>query len=82
MYVPVQRPRPGGPYRHCMRNQETGTRISPDHDSAPDNDRAQPGDVLGIERDGEITHLGETREDEDERREEAEEEIRDERETS
>ena len=31
-------------------------------------DRAQPGDVLGIERDGERTHLGEDREDEDERR--------------
>jgi hypothetical protein len=37
--------------------------------------RAQPGDVLGIEQDGERTHLGETREDEDERREEAEEEA-------
>jgi hypothetical protein len=35
-------------------------------------DRAQPGDVLGIEEDGETTHLGETREDEDERREDAE----------
>lgn len=34
--------------------------------------RAQPGDVLGIEQDGERTHLGETREDEDERREDAE----------
>lgn len=38
--------------------------------------RAQPGDVLGIEQDGETTHLGETREDEDERREEAEDEVR------
>ena len=37
--------------------------------------RAQPGDVLGIEQDGERTHLGETREDEDERREDAEEEV-------
>lgn len=35
--------------------------------------RAQPGDVLGIEQDGERTHLGEDREDEDERREDAEE---------
>ena len=35
------------------------------------DDRAQPGDVLGIERDGERTHLGETAEDEDERREDA-----------
>ena len=37
------------------------------------DDRAQPGDVLGIERDGETTELGDTREDEDQRREEAEE---------
>jgi hypothetical protein len=36
------------------------------------DDRAQPGDVLGIERDGETTELGDTREDEDERREDAE----------
>lgn len=35
--------------------------------------RAQPGDVLGIEQDGERTHLGDTREDEDERRDDAEE---------
>jgi hypothetical protein len=35
------------------------------------DDRAQPGDVLGIERDGERTHLGETAEEEDERREDA-----------
>jgi hypothetical protein len=44
-------------------------------------DRAQPGDVLGIERDGERTHLGETREDEDARREDAEDELREERKT-
>lgn len=36
------------------------------------DDRAQPGDVLGIERGGERTHLGETREDEDDRRRDAE----------
>jgi hypothetical protein len=36
------------------------------------DDRAQPGDVLGIERDGEQTHIGETAEDEDERRRDAE----------
>ena len=39
--------------------------------------RAQPGDVLGIEQDGERTHLAETREDEDERREDAEEAVAD-----
>lgn len=39
--------------------------------------RAQPGDVLGIERDGERTHVGETREDEDKRRDDAEEAVED-----
>ena len=45
--------------------------------SNPADDRAKPGDVLGIERDGETTALGDTREDEDERREDAEEDARD-----
>ena len=50
------------------------------NDSRPDPDleRAQPGDVLGIERDGETTHLGETEEDEDRRREAALEDAADE----
>jgi hypothetical protein len=42
----------------------------------PDVDRAQPGDVLGIERGGETTSLGETDEDEDRRRRTAEKEYR------
>lgn len=33
-----------------------------------DTERAQPGDVLGIERDGETTELGDTAESEDDRR--------------
>ena len=37
----------------------------------PDDERAQPGDVLGIERGGETTGLGDTDEDEDRRRREA-----------
>ena len=37
----------------------------------PDQERAQPGDVLGIERGGETTSLGETEEDEDRRRRKA-----------
>ena len=37
----------------------------------PDVERAQPGDVLGIERGGETTNLGETEEDEDRRRRKA-----------
>jgi hypothetical protein len=41
----------------------------------PDTERAQPGDVLGIERGGETTSLGDTEEGEDRRRREAEEEA-------
>ncbi len=37
----------------------------------PDQERAQPGDVLGIERGGETTSLGDTEEDEDRRRRDA-----------
>ena len=40
------------------------------HDVSPhDGGRAQPGDVLGIETGGEETHIGETSEDENKRRE-------------
>jgi hypothetical protein len=42
----------------------------------PEVDRAQPGDVLGIERGGETTELGDTAEDEDKRRHKAEEAAR------
>jgi hypothetical protein len=41
----------------------------------PDLERAQPGDVLGIERAGETTGLGDTDEDEDRRRRAALEET-------
>jgi hypothetical protein len=41
----------------------------------PEVERAQPGDVLGIERGGETTTLGDTAEHEDHRREEAVEEA-------
>lgn len=42
------------------------------HDTSPHFDgRAQPGDVIGIETGGEETHIGDTREDENERREKA-----------
>jgi hypothetical protein len=40
-------------------------------------ERAQPGDILGIESAGETTSLGDTAEDEDKRRERAEKDIRD-----
>jgi len=42
----------------------------------PDQVRAQPGDVLGIESSGEVTHIGDTAEDEDERRRAAEKATR------
>jgi hypothetical protein len=41
----------------------------------PIDERAQPGDVLGIEHDGETTQLGDTAEDEDERLRDAEEDA-------
>jgi hypothetical protein len=41
----------------------------------PNKERAQPGDVLGIERGGETTSLGDTEESEDERRRDAEKEA-------
>ena len=41
----------------------------------PDRERAQPGDVLGIERGGETTSLGDTEEDEDRRRRDSEKEA-------
>ena len=44
--------------------------------TAPTN-RAQPGDVLGIETGGETTGLGDTADEEDQRREDAEEAVRD-----
>jgi hypothetical protein len=47
------------------------------HDTSPHFDgRAQPGDVIGIETGGEETHIGDTREDENQRREKAVEEDR------
>jgi len=56
-------------------------KVTPDAWKTPANprsvERAQPGDVLGIERDGETTELGDTAEEEDERRREAEEAVRD-----
>ena len=42
----------------------------------PANERAQPGDVIGIETGGERTSIGDTAEDEDRRREQAEKDMR------
>lgn len=43
---------------------------------ADPNERAQPGDVIGIETGGETTGIGDTAEDEDRRRERADNEMR------
>jgi hypothetical protein len=45
-------------------------------DARAASERAQPGDILGIESAGETTSLGDTAEDEDRRRERAEEDFR------
>jgi hypothetical protein len=58
--------------------RETGT-SSTENWPDPRTERAQPGDVLGIERGGETTRLGETAEDEDKRRERAEQDLRESR---
>ena len=49
--------------------------VDPDRDELVTDplDRAQPGDVLGIEHDGETTSLGDTARDERERLEDEEE---------
>lgn len=51
-----------------------------DYANARPGVRAQPGDVLGIESGGETTSVGDTSEDEDERREDAEKAVRETRE--
>ena len=53
-------------------------RATDDGGRAPSyGERAQPGDILGIESGGETTGLGDTSDDEDRRRERAERDIRD-----
>ncbi len=52
------------------RASRGGVDPSPHHDG-----RAQPGDVLGLETGGERTHVGETAEDEDDRRRDAEQDA-------
>ena len=54
----------------------TADEVRRDDLRAPDyGERAQPGDILGIESAGETTNLGDTAEDEDTRRERAERDI-------
>jgi sporulation protein YlmC with PRC-barrel domain len=61
----------GGYQREQMRASETAGDTSP-HLAG----RAQPGDVLGVETGGERTYVGETSEDENKRRRDAEEAAR------
>jgi hypothetical protein len=59
---PIERPVSSSSEREAIRA----------HDPSPHFDgRAQPGDIIGVETEGEQTHLGETGEDENERREDA-----------
>ena len=59
------------------RDVEDTGRIADDEGRAPRyGERAQPGDILGIESSGETTGLGDTAVDEDKRRERAERDIR------
>ncbi len=61
-----------------MPNKETDP-TSSSNSTASGSDRAQPGDVLGLDQDGKRTHLGDDAEDEDEELEDAEDEISEER---
>jgi hypothetical protein len=61
-----------------MPNRTPNLNINPDPRQT--SDRAQPGDVLGVENEGKRTHLGDTAEDEDEELEDTEEEIAEQRE--
>ena len=60
-----------------MPNRKPTSTSNPDPRSSS-SDRAQPGDVLGVETDGKRTHLGDDAEDENEELEDAEEEVLDE----
>jgi hypothetical protein len=56
------------------RATDRGQAVAREADPSPHLDgRAQPGDVIGVETGGEQTHIGETAEDENKRRREAEE---------
>jgi hypothetical protein len=59
------------------RQQSTEDMRAVANDVSPHQDgRAQPGDVLGVETGGERTHIGETTEDENKRRQDAEKSTR------
>jgi hypothetical protein len=69
-------PRPVESYESPAREREAREELIA-HDPSPHFDgRAQPGDVIGVETEGEQTHLGETGDDENKRRENAEKKSR------
>jgi hypothetical protein len=83
---PLTRPATG-PLEGALGERVVARDRSPDLDATlndrplePVSDRAQPGDVLGIEHEGETTKLGDTAGDEDERRREDEKESPNDRE--
>jgi hypothetical protein len=59
-----------------MPNRKMNPTSEPTPRETP-RDRAQPGDVLGVERDGKRTNLGDDAEDEEEALEDAEDEVSD-----
>ncbi len=63
--------------RNRPADETVGPRVPRDRMDRP-GERAQPGDVMGIEEDGKVTELGDTPEDEEERLRDAEEKARDE----
>lgn len=58
--------------REAMASTEGSGRVDSNDVSPHFDSRAQPGDVLGLETGGERTYVGDTKEDEDERRQTAE----------
>ncbi len=71
---PDGRPVESRPHRSRAAAKTTGRREA---DPSPHFDgRAQPGDVLGVETGGERTYIGDTAEDENKRRQDAEAAVR------
>ena len=75
-----------GPARHSPREEEVvAGHIDRDRRDAEDEfdpvtERAQPGDILGIEHEGETTNLGDTPRDEIKRLRDTEDDVRKDRE--
>jgi hypothetical protein len=68
-------PRPVESYTSPARDREARETVVARDPSPHFDGRAQPGDVIGVETEGEQTHLGESGDDENKRRESAEKEA-------